>query len=106
ELRRERELDAARLLGQGVVQGLDAEPVSREHEAPALRIPQGEGEHAAQLVDEVRAVLLVEVDDDLGVAPRGEPVPLRLEPPLELLEVVDLAVEDDLDGAVLVPERL
>jgi hypothetical protein len=46
------------------------------------------------------------VDDHLGVAARAEAVPGRLELGLERLEVVDLAVEDELDGHVLVGQWL
>ena len=44
--------------------------------------------------------------DDFGVAARVEDVPERLQLRDQLLVVVDLAVEDDDDRAVLVVERL
>ena len=50
--------------------------------------------------------LLVEVDEHLGVALRRELVPGALEPLAQLAVVVDLAVVDDLDAAVLVADRL
>src|SRR5205823_123574 len=65
-----------------------------------------EGEHAAQPLDQPVALLLVEVDEDLRVAVRAEVMAPGLEAGAEFLEVVDLAVEDDLDGAVLVAQRL
>ena len=46
------------------------------------------------------------MDDHLGVAVRAEAVPARLELGADVGEVVDLAVEDDPDRAVLVGERL
>jgi len=46
------------------------------------------------------------VDDDLGVALGAEAVAQRLELGHEFLEVVDLAVKDDADAAVLVEKRL
>ena len=51
-------------------------------------------------------VLLVEVDDDLGVGFRREDVPLLLERGAQLHVVEDLAVEDDPDAPVLVGDRL
>ena len=51
-------------------------------------------------------VLLVEVDDRLGVGARAEPVALGLEARAQLGVVVDLAVEGDPDRAVLVGHRL
>ena len=49
---------------------------------------------------------LVKVDEDFGVALRPEAVALRLQLGLQGLEVVDLAVEHHLDGAILVAEGL
>src|SRR5262249_36297530 len=49
---------------------------------------------------------LVGVDDDLGVGPGPEPVAQPPQLPPEGHEVVDLTVERDLDGPVLVPHRL
>ena len=53
-----------------------------------------------------RALLLVEVGDHLGVALRGEAVARALQALAQLAVVVDLAVEDDRDRAVLVEDRL
>ena len=44
--------------------------------------------------------------DHLGVRLRPEAVPASFQLGAELAVVVDLAVEDELDGAVLVPDRL
>jgi hypothetical protein len=46
------------------------------------------------------------VNDDLGVRAGLEDVALRLELFAQLDEVIDLAVEDDLHGAVFVLDRL
>ena len=56
--------------------------------------------------DRGRAPLLVGVDDDFGVGRRVEAVAGGLELAAQLAEVVDLAVEDDPDRAVLVVDRL
>ena len=102
QLRREEELAA----GLGIVERLDAQPVASHQQRPAARIPEGEGEHAAQLLHAVGLVLLVEVDDRLRVRRGVEGMPTRLELAAELPEVVDLAVEDDPHRAVLVPDGL
>jgi hypothetical protein len=89
------------------VQGLDPEAVATHDEPPARRVPQGEGEHAAQAPGEREPVLLVEMDEDLGVAVVGaEPMPLGLELATQLGVVVDLAVVDDDHLAGLVGDRL
>ena len=89
-----------------VVERLDAEAVARQDQPPLAPVPDRHGEHAAQARGEVESVLLVEVDDHLGVAVAREAVPLRLELGAQLAVVVDLAVLDDLQAPVLVRERL
>src|SRR5207253_9471520 len=73
--------------------------------APAL-VPQGDREHAVEVADEVEPVVLVEVNDDLGVGPGIKAVAPRLQLPAQLGEIVDLAVEDRPDVAILAVDRL
>jgi hypothetical protein len=49
---------------------------------------------------------LVQMNDGLGIALGGEPMPSALEICAQLLVVVDLPVEDDDDRAILVEDRL
>jgi hypothetical protein len=90
----------------GVVERLDAEAVAREQQTAGLRVPDREGEHPPEPIHAALAPLLVAMDDDLGVGARAEAMAVRDEFGADLGEVVDLAVEDDLDRAVLVAERL
>ena len=89
-----------------VVERLDPVAVAREHEPPAGRVPERDREHPAQAPEEGRALLLVQVDEHLGVAVRAEGVAGALELAAQLWVVVELAVLDDVDGAVLVRYRL
>ena len=57
-------------------------------------------------MDEVEAVLLVEVDDDLGVGAGVKAVAMRFKFAAQLGIIVDLAVEDRPHGAVLVVNGL
>ena len=91
---------------QRVVQRLDAEPIAGEEELAPARVPDREGEHPVQALDARGALLLVEVDDRLGVGRGPEAVPARLEPGAQLAVVVDLAVVGDPDRPVLVGHRL
>ena len=88
--------------GRAVDERLDPEAVAREHEPPPARVPERDGEHAAQERREAVAVLLVEV----ARAPRCRRACGSGGPPLELAAqlavVVDLAVLDDRDRPVLV----
>jgi hypothetical protein len=85
---------------------LDPERVAGEDEPAARAVPQREREHPAQPGDEARPALLVQVDDDLRVAARAQPVPapgqLVAQPP----EAVDLAVADRAHVARLVDDGL
>ena len=91
---------------QGVVERLHAEPIPGEQHPSPASVPEGEGELALQLVDARLPALLVKVDDRLRVRPAAIPVTAGLEPAPKRLVVVDLAVEDDPDGFVLVRHRL
>ncbi len=95
-----REEDAVFL--DAVAERLLPNPVSREEQRPRAAIPDREREHPAKVLKAVRALLLVEVDDDFRVGVGAELVPLRDERRAQFLEIVNLAVEDDPDGAVLV----
>ena len=88
------------------VEGLDPEVVSCSHEPPRARVPEREGEDAVELAHDRGPVLLVAVDHDLAVRPRGEAVPAPLEARPQLPMVVDLAVYYRGDRAVLGVERL
>src|SRR5262249_52854235 len=76
-----------------------------EEELLPLRVPEGEREHAVEGAGDVLSALLVEVKDHLAVALALEAM-ARLELLPELLEVVDLPVEDEPEGPVLVRHRL
>ena len=102
QLGRERQ----RAAGDAVVERLDPEAVAREEQALLEPVPQRDREHAPQVLDERRPPLLVQMDQHLRVALRGEPVSRALEPLAQLAVVVDLAVLHDLDAAVLVADRL
>ena len=57
---------------------LFAQAVAAEHEAAAIGVPDGDGEHAVQVREAVRPFVLVEMDDRLGVAVGAELVARRL----------------------------
>jgi hypothetical protein len=89
-----------------VVEGLDAVAVAREHEPAPPRVPDRDREHPAQPLGEAGPVLLVQVDERLGVAACPQHVPRPLKLAAELRVVVDLAVLDDDAASVLVRDRL
>jgi hypothetical protein len=86
----------------GVVEWLDADAVACEEQPLAARIPDRECEHPPQMAEHRFAVLLVEVHEGLGVGSRAVDVPARHQLRPQLSVVVDLSIEGDPDGAVLV----
>src|SRR5687768_18519658 len=94
------------LVVQRVIQRLDADAVPGDEEDVRSGIPDGEGEHATQTRDAVLAELLVGVNYDLGVAGGSEAMSAGQQLLPKLREIVDLAVEDDPDRAVLIGHRL
>ena len=90
----------------GIVERLDAERIAGQQEPALPRIPQAEGEHAAQRLDHGRAALLVELQHHLGVGVGTEATALGFELGLELAVIVDLAVEGDGERAVGAVHRL
>ncbi len=91
---------------QRVMERLHAEPIAREEKRLARAVPQDKREHATETLNTIRAPRLPTVNDHFGVGARAKGVPQRLQLGNELLIVIDLAVEYDDDGLVLVVERL
>ncbi len=87
-------------------QRLLAQPVAGQEQLPPPGVPEGEGEHAVQVREHLRPLVLVEMDEHFRVALGAEAVAGPLQPAAELAEVVDFAVEDDPHRAVLVGHRL
>jgi hypothetical protein len=87
-------------------QGLLAETVARQQQAPRLAVPEREREHPAQVLHAVVAEQAVQVEDDLGVAAgmESEPTPLQVTAQVEV--VVDFPVADDPQRAPVVAHRL
>ena len=94
------------ILGRPIVHRLDAEPIARDQQRFGACVPDGEPEHPTQRIDEPRPILLVQVDERLRITARRELVPITQQAILQRAIVVDLAVEDDVDGPFLVSDRL
>src|SRR5690349_8696569 len=77
----------------------------QEH-APAALVPEGEGKHPAQAANHVTAPLLITVHNHFSVSVRTKLMASRYQFGAQLLEVVDLAVEGDPDGLILIAHGL
>ena len=89
-----------------IVKRLDAENVPRAEHTLVFGVPQHERKHAAQAIDQLRAVFLVAVDEHLGVGATVERVAFGLKLPPQLHKIVDLAVEYNDHAFVLVGHGL
>ena len=77
-----------------VVDGLDPERIPCDQQNALAPIPECEGEHAVESLDEGLAFGSKPLQEHLAVARGTERAAARLEPRAEFAEIVDLAVED------------
>src|SRR5437867_4070630 len=89
-----------------VVQRLDADTIAGEEKFALAAVPDRESKHPAQFFHAAFALLLVEVNDSLGVAVSLKDMTLADQFLAQLAEVVDLSVEDDPDRPIFVGDRL
>src|SRR2546430_13311360 len=66
-----------------------AHPVARQQQRTLPDVPDGEGEHAVEMVHAVFAPRLVCVHEDLGIGPRAKTMPQALETSAERQGSVD-----------------
>src|SRR5258708_15142 len=71
-----------------------------------LHVPDGKGEHAAQMLDAVSSVLFVQVDNGFRVAVSTVMMTTGLELLAECAVVIDLPVENDPQSSILVTDGL
>ena len=78
-----------------VIQGFDPMRIACEEKLPLPGIPQGESEHPAQTANHGRAVLAVQVQEDLGIRVRAKEHAFALQLFTQDEVIVDFAVEGD-----------
>src|ERR1700680_786180 len=100
--RRERKKSAIRV----VVDRLHAQPVPREQQPAFPAIPDGEGEHAPEMLDSIIPILFVSVENRLGVRLRPECVTRRNQIGSQVAVVVDFGVEYDCGRAIFIENGL
>ena len=90
----------------GKVQGTDPEMVPGEKKGFFVAVPDAEGELPVEIIDTIRALFLIEMNDDFGIRVRIEPMPSGLQPRPQFREVINLPVQDDPDRLVFVVDGL
>src|SRR5262245_51657950 len=80
-----------------VIEGLYTQPVAGTEQLLGYPVPNNEREHAPKLVDTIGTVLLVCVDDRLGVAMRPIAMACRLQLRTGGGMIKDLTVVNDLE---------
>ena len=80
--------------------------VASQKQSLGAIIPQGDGEHAVQFAQAVRALLLVQVDDGFAIGMSLEIVAALQQPLAQFAVVINLAVENQGDVPGFVGERL
>ena len=89
-----------------VEHGFLTKPVTSQQQSLSSVVPQSEREHPPQPLHAIVAILFVEMDDDFGVAGRCQLMPAALQFSRQFAVVVDLAIENDLNRAVFIADRL
>jgi hypothetical protein len=89
-----------------VIERFDSQAISYEQELVAAVIHKREGEHAPKLRQHVQAVFFPRVQDDFSIRVTPKNMPLGFESGFQVCKVVNLAVENDLDGSVLIAHGL
>ena len=79
----------------GVPEGFLTEPIAHQQQFALHRVMDREGEHPRQVLDHLRSVPQIQMQQDLGVTGRRESRPIRRQLLSQLAEVVDLSVEGD-----------
>ena len=93
-------------VGLRVEEGADAQPIAGQEQGAVPAVPDGDRELAVEAGQAVRAVLLVRVQDDFGVARGREPVSPALQLQSQLRVIEDLTVEHDPQGPIFVGDGL
>src|ERR1700691_6083663 len=91
-----------------VIELLGTDAVANEPEAAGLRVPESHREHAAKFLQALDAPCSKGLQDHLGIGVIGFPasMPQVFQFAPDLGVVIDLAVEDDVQRAILVAHGL
>ena len=88
------------------MQWLLPQSVPGQHQAPFPLVPEGQGRHRVDRGDEFVSPFLIEVHQHLRIGAGLAPMSSGDQILFQFQVVVDLAVEDDPDGAIFVRDRL
>src|SRR5579875_1432129 len=89
-----------------VMYGLDPQPVPGKQKCLFTFVEDGKRKHPPQLVDTIRAVLLVQMNYNFGIRVGVKTMAERFKLPPQSGKIINLAVEDDPDSSILVMHRL
>src|SRR3989442_15784151 len=79
----------------GPAERLDAETITGAKDRRAQAIPDDKGEHAMQLLDDVRSPTTVAFENNLGIGACAKGRALACEALAQLEEIINFAVEND-----------
>ena len=89
-----------------IIKRLDAQAIARQEKLAPRLVPNGEGEHATQVLDTAGAMFFVQVQDRFRVTVRAIDVAASFQLRAVVRVVIDLSVIGDVQRAVLVGHRL
>ncbi len=88
------------------VERFDSETISGQTELMPASVPNGEGEHAVKPPQTLGALLGPQTQHNLHITGGAEAVAACLEVPPQLAKVVNLSIENDGKGPLLIDDRL
>src|SRR5437762_7562098 len=77
------------------IQRLFAHPVTRQNQTLAIIVPERKSKHSAQVIDKIRLVFLVKMQNDFAVRLASKFVPRSFQAVSEFDVVINLAVDDE-----------
>src|SRR5205814_10667927 len=89
-----------------VIDELDTHGIPRHDQPPFLHIPNSDAKHAIKMIKDFGPPFFVPMNNHLSIAPCPEMMAALFKFSTQLLEIVNLAVEDDPDGFLRVGHRL
>ena len=77
-----------------IVERFDTDPVARQPQPSVDTIPNCQGEHPPEPVEHLWSFFCIQSKEDLGIAPRPEPVTTQLQVGPQFDEIIDFPIVD------------
>ena len=94
------------VVGERVIERLHTEAIAGDEQFALVLVPDGEGKHAAQMLDATASVFFVEMKNGFGVTVGVVNVAARFKCRTKVGMVVDFTVVRNVEGSIFISHRL